>query len=51
MPAGDSSAFAFQVKQFTLKMNSLQASDAPNEQSFGKCLKTLMTKPHREGSF
>jgi hypothetical protein len=29
MPAGDSSAFAFQVKQFTLKMNTLQASDAP----------------------
>jgi len=28
MPAGDSSAFAFQVKQFTLKMNSLQAIDA-----------------------
>jgi hypothetical protein len=29
MPGGDSSAFPFQVKQFTLKMSSLQASDAP----------------------
>jgi hypothetical protein len=28
MSANDFSAFAFQVKQFTLKMNSLQAIDA-----------------------
>jgi hypothetical protein len=31
LPGGDSSAFPFQVKQFTLKMNGLGTIETPEE--------------------